>query len=215
MIEMNLLPQELKRKETLKLTLPQVPLLKMALGAAAALLALQVLLFVVLVYQKIELAKIKKEALVLQERNKEITLRKTELGILKNELGQIEKLTQRKFYWASLFHALTHSMTKGVWLRSFTVEELGVASAAPKAKESKSQGAVQKIHQLRLDGSVIGQGQETAFIGRFLKELKDNRFFADVFQDVDLSDMKQKRIKDYDVYDFVVVAKFKKEMMGA
>ena len=64
---------------------------------------------------------------------------------------------------------------------------------------------------LRIEGSVIGQGQETAYVGKFIKSLKDNEFMSGVLGDVTLSGMNQKKIKDYDVYDFIVLCPVKKD----
>ena len=56
----------------------------------------------------------------------------------------------------------------------------------------------------------MGKGEETAYTGKFIKELKANSLFNGLFNDIELSQINQKRIKDFDVYDFVILCTFKK-----
>ena len=51
---------------------------------------------------------------------------------------------------------------------------------------------------LYLEGSVVGPGQETAFIGKFIKQLKENPLFAELFEDIRLSTINQRKIKRED-----------------
>jgi hypothetical protein len=69
----------------------------------------------------------------------------------------------------------------------------------------------QRSLTLKLDGSVYAAGQETAFIGKFVKSLKENSFFNDLFSQIDLSNISQRKINEYDVYDFTLFCRFKKE----
>ena len=63
---------------------------------------------------------------------------------------------------------------------------------------------------LKLEGSVTASGQETAFIGKYVKSLKDNATFTELFRDIELSNINQRKIKEFDVYDFVLICKFRK-----
>ena len=110
-------------------------------------------------------------------------------------------------------------MIKGVWLNSLSVAEeaealhrvrrQAKAGAKPAAKESAASGPPLKV--LKLNGSVVGKGDETENVGKFIKELKSNAILVDFFSDIELSDMTQRKIKEFDVYDFVISGVFKAE----
>jgi len=46
-----------------------------------------------------------------------------------------------------------------------------------------------------------------------LKQLKDNPMFNNLFQDIKPTNINQRRIKEYDVYDFMMYCKFRKDKL--
>jgi hypothetical protein len=114
-------------------------------------------------------------------------------------------------------NALSDSMTKGVWLRGLSLSEMTVqAPPAPAVKGAPAPktGGTSKEWFLKIEGSTVAQGQETAYVGKFIKELKDNKTLSGVFEGIELSDMNQRKIREYEVYDFVLMCKFKKGLAG-
>ena len=57
----------------------------------------------------------------------------------------------------------------------------------------------------------MAPGQEMACIGRFLKSLKDDPKLSLLFDEIEVSTINQRRIKDLDVSDFTMVLVFKKD----
>ena len=92
-----------------------------------------------------------------------------------------------------------------------------------KKKETVSQAgasmkptqAVEKHYAVKLEGSCTGgAGQETALIGKYLKALRDNAYFQELFgTDIDLSGMNQRKMGEVDVFDFTIYCRFKKEKL--
>ena len=203
MIQINLLPEELRKKERIRLSLPEVPIRKMLIIFFGIFFAVQASLSVFALVQKGRVGKTERNIAALKIQNREITIRKAEIASSHARLKEIASLTEREFFWTQLLNDLSDSVTKGVWLTDLSLEEIAAplpsGSSAPKSRKSAS--AV-KIRVLRIDGSAVGQGQETAFVGKFIKELKDNVSLGRVFQDVKLSNINQKKIRDADVYDF-------------
>ena len=193
MIEINLLPEELKKKDAIKISLPAGEIQKTLKLAAAGLLVLQILFLVFAFSKRTELGWVNRSIGILKEENKEIAALKTQTQATQTHLHQMETLTGRKFSWTLLLNSLSSSITKGVWLRSFSISD------------------DHKI--LKLEGSVIGQGQETAYVGRFIKALKEDAVFNSIFEESELSNMAGKKIKDVDVFDFALNCRFKKEML--
>ena len=206
MIEINLLPEELRKKEKIKLDLPEVLVFKILSVILIVVISAQILLSTFAVYQKIEFMRTKKAAETLISEDHEIAARKAQTLAMSNHLKEIRAMTERKFLWAVLLNALSDSMTKGVWLRSLSVATLVADEPVSKKKEK-----IQKRRILNLEGSVIGSGQETAIIGKFIQQLKESPRFGEWFEDIKLSTINQKKIKDFDVYDFVLIGIFKRE----
>lgn len=194
MIEINLLPEELRRKEPSRIVLPDIPIKKTLVWAVGVFAGFQILLLGLVFYQKAELFGVRRQVQTLGAANKDITLEKSQTLAVQTKLKQVQALVSRKFSWTLLLNAISDSMTKGVWLRT-----LGVESVA------------QKGRVLKIEGSVAGPGQETALIGKFIKELKGQPLLSDLFAEIELSTMNQKKIKEFDVYDFTLVCTFKKE----
>ncbi len=191
MIQINLLPENLRKKSLIPWEMPSFINWKVVILFVWIFFGIQVLGFGLVGFQYFELIKVSRDVVILREQNKEILQRKSENTRMKNEIRQIKLLAHPKFYWTVLLDALTHSMTKGIWLRSLSLGE-----------DKKS---------LELDGSILAQGEETAAIAKFIKGLKENPQLGPLFEDIQLSTLNQKRIKDLDVYEFSLIGIFKKD----
>lgn len=214
MIELNLLPPEFRRREAPKLTLPELPIKKTLITFFGVFIAIQVLFSAFAIYQRIEFASIKQQTAALTQETLQIAKEKKEMAAERKRLTKINGLIQRNFYWTSVLNALSSSMTKGVWLTHLSVadekrDDKNKTEAQKKEAGSSREGIQVKV--LRIDGSAVGQGEETAFVGKFIKELKSNPLFSDLFSDIDLFRIEQKKIRDFDVYDFSLSCIFKNE----
>ncbi len=208
MIEINLLPEELRKREKVKLDLPEIPVFKILSVILVVVVSAQILLSAFAVYQMTTFVGLKKKLETLTKENREISVRKAETVAMAVQLKEIQALTERKFLWSVLLNDLSDSMTKGVWLRSLSVTTFAADDTGSRKKENTP-----KKRTLNLEGSVIGSGQETAIIGKFIKQLKESPRFGELFDDIKLSAINQKKIKDFDVYDFVLIGIFKKEKL--
>ncbi len=192
MIEINLLPEELRKKEERVNLLSELPIKRSAVIVVIVFFGLQILATLGAFYLSVHFNWMKAETAKLKEINKEILSQKTSTLFIKKRIEQGDIATRRPFLWSSLLNALSDSITKGVWLTNFSIT------------------SDSKIKQLKLEGSLVGRGEETALAGKFIKELKANLLFGELFSEIELATMKQKRIKEFDVYDFAVVCSFKK-----
>lgn len=215
MIEINLLPEEMRVSDTGG-RFPKISA-KRAIGLSiAAFVVLQVIMTVFSVLMQLESMRVKSELAKLQKEYVVLIQRKNEIRVLKARLKQIGQMTARPFYWAKFMNELSDSVTKGVWLRQLTITETDASSALSKvaqAAQSATAKAAGKAYYLKLEGSDVAKGQETASIGKFMKELKSNALFIELFESIELSTINQRKIKDIDVYDFSLVGAFKKGKM--
>jgi hypothetical protein len=206
-IEINLLPPEYRRKERMKLALPSdLPAGKVVGIALGAIFAVQVVVSAYAFYQAGRQTAVVGAIEKLKAENKDITRQKTEIEAMKTRIREIGSLSQRPFAWTRVINAISDSVTKGIWLRTLSVGE----GPAPEAVGGFEGGDTGKVRYLRLEGSAIGQGDETANIGKFIQELKQNPVLSELLDDVRLSNINQKKIRDYDVYDFLLICVFKK-----
>lgn len=219
MILINLLPPELKRRESSKLVLPEIPIKKTLIYLGAGFLIIQAILSVVTLGVVMRAGGMKREIATLSETLQEIKKAKSQTISSQNKLRDIRSLTAKNFYWASVLNALTESATKGVWLRSLVLTE-GLADRPKRTPSTaKAGGAVKKADSpavsppkiMKLEGSVYAPGQETAYIGKFVKALKDNEALKNLFSEIELSNINQRKINEYDVFDFVLFCKFKRD----
>ena len=205
-IQTNLLPEELKKKERIRLSLPEVPVRKALTIFFGILFAIQMALSVYAFYQKGRLGHVKERAAALKIGNREVALHKAEITSAKARSNEILTLIHRDFFWTQLLNDLSDSLTKGIWLTGLAVEE-NESLVNPGPRVRKAPGP--RVRTLRLEGCAVGQGQETAYIGKFIKELKEHPRLGELFQDVKLQNINQKRIREADVYDFTLACIFK------
>jgi hypothetical protein len=57
---------------------------------------------------------------------------------------------------------------------------------------------------------VVGDGREDGCIGPFVNALKDNQSFFSDFDEIELSKVERKKIKNTEIMDFVIICHFKK-----
>jgi hypothetical protein len=219
MIELNLLPDDRRKKETVKFLMPEIPIRHTLIWVFATFFGIQALMAVIAVFFAFQMSSIRKETAVLKLEQKDLLAKKHGLAAMKVRYREIQQLATAPLSWTRLLNALTDSMTKGVWLRNVTVVEgetvKGVApvkGSAP-AKGQRTAAAGEGIKQLKIEGSVVAPGQETAFIGKFIQMLKSDPYLTTLFDSVDLSTMNQKKIREYDVFDFTLICSFKRAVL--
>jgi len=210
LIEINLLPEDMRKKEGFSLALPDLPIGRTIVLAFAFLFIAQFALLAFAIFQASRVGPMSTEIEQLKAQSKEILRQKSEIAAMDSRLKDIDALTARRVYWARLLNAISNSATKGVWLTGLAVVDAQeTVQAPPKPGQKPGAPTLRRYRYLKLDGSVVGQGQETAYIGKFIKELKGNPVLSDLFMDVKLASITQKKIRDLDVYDFVLTCQFK------
>jgi len=208
MIEINLLPKEMRRR---KIDLPDISLMPI------------VILIVVLHLTLSFSANMKGKSLSLLEKkweglqpNKQIAEELTgELTAMRTKIDVIDDLIQGRMNWSLKLSDLCDAMISGVWLNKLWLEERVIIERM----ETKNQEGGDRpniitrervVRTLHLNGSVIATGgQETAAIGKFIKSLKNNRSFFSDFTEIETSSIQRSRLKDLEVMDFELVCYFK------
>ena len=219
MILINLLPPELRKKEAPKIVMPEIPIKKALVAIGVLLLLVQVLLSLAAVFFGYRQASMKKEISRLTGETRQTDKLRTETMRSQDKLKDIRLLTGKNFYWTLVLNSVSSSVTKGIWLRGLALtevtEESSKAGSSHASKDVKKESSRDKapavVKALKLEGSVVAPGQETAFIGKYVKSLKEEPVFTGLFRDVELDSINQRKIKEFDIYDFTLLCKFRKE----
>jgi len=192
MIEINLLPDNLKIKQKKVFDLKKVPIFPIIFGTIGALVVVHLLLVVVVRVNKMTLARVKQEWKELAPKKTMIDSLKQKVTNINSKIGAIEKLTEERIIWAKKMNDLSNSMPSNIWLSSLSYNKNGSDSA------------------LALEGFAAGTTEEgAAYVARFIKALKVNRDFYKDFHDIELESMRRTLIDKDEVMNFKLICSFK------
>ena len=237
MIEINLLPDELKKsRKGLKkldlatLNLKSIPVMKIGLAAAGILILLHGGLFAAASYSKTNLKELSKKYNEIIPNIREAEVLKSRSVMMVKKVNAINELMVKRFSWAKKLNALSDSMTQGVWLTDISYDEkVGEKTvtrpAAPQIPAMARMGKDRKmpaepavttatekavIRYLYVSGCASSPGEEgAAVVGRFIKSLKDNPSFYSDMADIELGSIKSDKVEDQEVMRFKITCTFK------
>jgi Tfp pilus assembly protein PilN len=215
MIEINLLPEELKKKKK-KVELPNVSFLPVITVLIGIIIMVHLLLVLSINLKTRSLKRLEKKWQEIAPENKRADKLKHEIGGMRARIQAIDNLIKGRINWAKKLSDLSDAMIPGIWLNRLWLEKKLMLSES----ESESGRGVREqdgegqesivLKTLHLNGSVIATGgEETAAIGRFIRSLKDSKgFFAD-FKDIESVSIQRTRLEDIEVMEFELLCYFK------
>ncbi|MFA6141791.1 MAG: hypothetical protein WC738_00655 [Candidatus Omnitrophota bacterium] len=232
MIEINLLPEEYRKKEpkfksidfggfNIAGILPKkLPLAKIGIVAAIALVSFHLILLAIGINSKTSFGSLSKKYDLLLPQKKEADLRKTDLELINKKVSAIDGLMVKRFSWARKLNSLSDCMTPGIWLNDLSYEEkegdrVVMVNTKPqngKTKKTGSKAVAEKVvlRYLTLSGYASSMGEQgTALIGKFIKSLKDNSQFFSDFSEIKLDSIKSEKFMDQEVMNFKITCQFK------
>jgi Tfp pilus assembly protein PilN len=192
MIEINLLPEELRKKKSepvFNLNIEAEKLKFFVIGGVAGIL----ILIIIALSLSSFIRKAQINSLLAKEKNfsdrlSAVDAVNKEIAVLKAKMTVLDQLTNRKFLWAEKLNQLSDLVLPGIWFtRVYTDSE----------------------NRLVIEGSVISKSEEAmAFVGKFMKNVKDDqRFFKD-FKNIKLESVQRKNKEEKDVVDFKIALYF-------
>lgn len=200
MIEINLLPPNLRVKKREPLKLPSLPVIPAAAGAIIFLIAVQVLLLVLIQVKSVSRDSLKKKVASISASNKEAMNIDAALRGISSKVEVIDKLSASRFNVAKKLNDLSDSMTSGVWLRSIEVE---------KGESFNEPGILRET--LVIKGSSVTSGETgEAAIGKFVNSLKENESFSSDFDNIEIAKEERRKVQNTEIMDFVVICHFSK-----
>jgi hypothetical protein len=199
MIEINLLPEELKVKTRSRssepVTVKKGVLLnqdKLFIYAIPAVLALCILVHfyfvVVTIYQNSQLISLNRKWLNLEPQKKAFDGFNKEFYSGSQNAAFAQLLTNQRILWAQKLNKLSLHLPSGVWFNDLAVNGKNIT----------------------IQGSVISlQKEEVNLVNLLLDNLKKDAEFSKDFSSFELSSMQNKAIGGYDIADFVLVGALK------
>lgn len=193
MIEINLLPEELRKKEGLRL--PKEFYI-IGVGVLSFLIVLHATTGMIIKWKRYRVVKLTQRWAELAPLRKSVDVIRQETADLDKRAGGIDRLMVRRFLWSEKLNQLSNLVIPGIWIRTLSLNPSPPSKNLPLT--------------LNLKGSVVSrQGEEMAIVGKFITNLKNDRDFSEDFNNIELKSIQRRGIRGTEVMDFVLVCHFK------
>jgi len=226
MIEINLLPEELKKrrraapkKEMSAIKMERIPVTKIAVIAIVAVIAIHVVVFGFGIFAGANFNKLERDYKELMPEKRAAEQLKNQVDKMSRKVAAIDELMVKRFSWAKKLNDLSDSITPGIWLTDLSYDERFVERPkivpvdTSKGKPAGEGAAgMEKVMEryLIISGAASSVTEEgTALIGRFIKSLKENPLFYSDFSDIELGNIRRERVDNQEVMSFKITCFFK------
>jgi hypothetical protein len=171
-IEINLLPEELKKKkrsaskiDTSMINLSNLPVTNIVMAAVGALLAIQLMLFMTGVISGSTFNSLERKYKDILPKKQETEKLKVQVDNTNKKVIAIDELMVKRFSWEKKLGALSDSMIPGIWLTELQYDEKLVSVPKPaSADPTKKRGgqATENVlsRYLVLSGAAFSMGEE-------------------------------------------------------
>lgn len=192
MIEINLLPEEMRRENRFRFNL-DIEASKVGFLAGGVLIGF--LIIVVILFsigssvRKGQTANlIKKEQRILPQKS-EVEAVNKEIAVLNAKMAALQGIARRRYLWAEKLNQLSDMILQGIWFTRIYTDS---------------------GERLIIEGGVISKREEAmAAVGNFMKEIRGNEAFFKDFTNIKLESVQRKSLDERDVVDFRIVLYFK------
>ena len=216
MIEINLLPPEIKKRKR-KIELPDISFLPIVAGLLGVIIIIHLLFGMTLALKAKSLKRLERKWETVLPDKQGADKMKSELTAMRGKIDAIDNLIKNRRSWARRLNDISDSMISGVWLNKLWLENRIIiqepvvkGDTGGKVKGTKAEPKNIVIMSLHLNGSAIAAGgEETAIIGKFIRGLKDNENFFSDFKDIESASIQRTKIKEEEIMDFELICYFK------
>lgn len=222
MIEINLLPEEAKKKkrssakiDVSAMSMSSLTIVSIAAWAAGVILIIQLALFAIGVMSGTTFKSLGLQYKNILPKKQETEKLKIQVNNMNKKVEAINELMVKRFSWEKKLNALSDAMTPGIWLTELEYDEKIIEVTKPvNADPARKRGGqtVENVlsRYLILSGAASSMGEEgTALIGRFIKSLKDDAEFYSDFSDIELGTIKREKMEDQEIMTFKITCFFK------
>ena len=192
MIEINLLPKNLRKKNQFQFNLDLKAASVRLIGGGVLLGVLIVLIIFFSVGASIRKAQVsrlikREQGMALKTSQAETISR--DVSILSAKMAALDGVTQRNFLWARKLNQLSDLVLPGIWFTRIYMDS---------------------GNRLMIEGSVISKKEEAmASVGKFMKDLREDEAFFKDFTNVKLESVERRSLDKRDVVEFKIVLYFR------
>lgn len=188
MIEINLLPPELKIKKQRFLDLEPKIFLKLSLLFLGLLVFVHLYLAVWGIFKGSQFSRLNGEWQKLAPQRKELDKFKQDYEFLSQDSRVIQQLALQRINWSEKLNKLSLSLPSGVWFNEITISR----------------------KDFTLKGSAVSlKKDEMSLINRFIQGLKNDAEFFKDFNALELNSFQVKTVGGYDTVEFILQATLK------
>ncbi len=207
MIEINLLPLELREKKKISIPLQGIFKTRLIFVVLGSLFLFHLLLISLGGINARRLNSLKKTWAGLSFEREQLEQLKQELKEIDARIPLIEQLISKRILWSNKLNRLNDAIVTGVWLNELSLETKEEQAKGRPARGKVSKGKVSKFLIIR--GSCASRTKdEPALIGRFMQNLKDDPSFSADFAEIELGPIKKRKILQTEVMDFHLICRF-------
>ncbi len=199
MIEINLLPEELRVKVKAKNS--ELAMVKSSMGfnqdqlfiyAIPVLLGIFILIHLyfatVAIFKNGQLISLNRKWVQMEPQKKIFDEFNKEFFAASADAGITQTLTSQRVIWAQKLNKLSFNLPAGIWFNDISINSKNIT----------------------IQGSVISlKNEEVSLIHKLLDNLKTDAEFSKDFSGFQLSNVQKRHIEGYDVADFVLVGALK------
>ncbi|NQT06524.1 MAG: hypothetical protein HQ575_03185 [Candidatus Omnitrophica bacterium] len=220
MIEINLLPDELKAKrKAFKIPDATAAFLPAAVGIAIFFVVTHLVFITVIRVNKAAYGKMERGWSSIREEKESIELIKRDGLSVKKRLDAIESLTHKKILWSKKLNQLSDLIIPGVWFTRVSIDKKTVVieknrtgllkkDIGTSSRNKTSQNLI--VSYLNIEGEVSSSfGDELAIIGKFIERLKSDADFFRDFSNIELVSTELNKIGDTETMSFKINSYFK------
>ncbi|MFH1995981.1 MAG: hypothetical protein ABIJ27_03165 [Candidatus Omnitrophota bacterium] len=232
MIEINLLPQELKnkRRKAEAFKMPDMQKLSGISPPAAIagffgfMVAVQLAVFGMSAYANNRLTTFRARHRSVMPLVGEIKKLKSTIGVLSKKIKAIDEIAGKRVLWSKKLNDLSDSVTPGIWLTKVYYDENLISSGEGKSGGAKSSrkrpkaapGTDEKTldRNLGITGYAHSKHEEaTVSVTKFIESLKANESFNEDFSVIELGgSIQEAMVYDVEAMSFKINCKLEKDV---
>ena len=195
MIEINLVPEQLRKKRKSKaasldpMHLAKEKLLGIVAGFVVLLLVISIFLQLIIFIQFARFKGLKSKWEKISPDKQNVDRIITELRGLQGKIKPIEELTaDQGISWSQKLNNISDSVPRGVWLRRIFLKD----------------------KELSIEGSAVSKSKdEIILVHSFAANLKNQGSFLKDFTGFDVDSIQRQKVQTLDLADFIIKAKLK------
>lgn len=185
MIEINLLPEELRKKQQVRLGFPKEYNKNIIKTVILIFISIHILIILLIAINSIMLKHLAASFIKIEPQKKQIDEVKGGLQKYKNLEDLFLRLSKQRIGMAPKLNTISDSLPQGVWLYELSFSK-----------------DIWKIQ----GNCISASSSETAQIGKFLNSLKSNDG-GSAFRDLELISIQRKKMGATEVVDFIITSK--------